>query len=120
MYGLFVEKIFNPDDRETPAVRMEDGIDYVPMSKWKNALINLLNIAGTGPIFGPIQGILFGPIAFITIPIKSIAKPVKKVAIVSHLPFPNIFYRAHSVLYFFSLYFFNNLSITVKHVFSFW
>ena len=48
---------------------MEDGIDYVPMSKWKNALINLLNIAGTGPIFGPIQGILFGPIAFITIPI---------------------------------------------------
>ena len=39
------------------------------MSKFKNALINLLNIAGTGPIFGPIQGILFGPIAFITIPI---------------------------------------------------
>lgn len=48
---------------------MKDGIDYVPMNKWKNALINLLNIAGTGPIFGPIQGILFGPIAFITIPI---------------------------------------------------
>ena len=43
--------------------------DYVPMGRWKNALINLLNIAGTGPIFGPIQGILFGPIAFITIPI---------------------------------------------------
>lgn len=39
------------------------------MSKWKNALINLLNIAGTGPIFGPIQGILFGPVAFLTIPI---------------------------------------------------
>ena len=39
------------------------------MSKWKNALINLLNIAGTGPIFGPIQGILFGPVAFPTIPI---------------------------------------------------
>ena len=65
----FIEKIFHPDDRETPAVKMEDGIDYVPMGRWKNALINLLNIAGTGPIFGPIQGILFGPIAFITIPI---------------------------------------------------
>ena len=69
LYGKFVERVFHPDDRKTPAVRMKDGIDYVPMNKWKNALINLLNIAGTGPIFGPIQGILFGPIAFITIPI---------------------------------------------------
>ena len=69
LYGKFVEHVFKPHDRETPAVRMKDGIDYVPMNKWKNALINLLNIAGTGPIFGPIQGILFGPIAFITIPI---------------------------------------------------
>lgn len=68
-YGKFVERVFRPDDRKTPAVRMQDGVDYVPMNKFKNALINLLNIAGTGPIFGPIQGILFGPIAFITIPI---------------------------------------------------
>ena len=64
LYGSFVERIFKPDDRQTPAVKLEDGVDYVPMSKWKNALINLLNIAGTGPIFGPIQGILFGPVAF--------------------------------------------------------
>ena len=69
VYGKFVEHIFHPDDRQTPAVRKQDGVDFVPMSKFKNALINLLNIAGTGPIFGPIQGILFGPIAFITIPI---------------------------------------------------
>lgn len=69
IYGNFVEKVFRPDDRQTPAVKLQDGVDYVPMSKWKNSLINLLNIAGTGPIFGPIQGILFGPIAFITIPI---------------------------------------------------
>lgn len=69
LYGTFVERVFKPDDRKTPAVRLEDGVDYVPMKKFKNALINLLNIAGTGPIFGPIQGILFGPIAFITIPI---------------------------------------------------
>ena len=51
LYGSFVERIFKPDDRQTPAVKLEDGVDYVPMSKWKNALINLLNIAGTGSIF---------------------------------------------------------------------
>lgn len=68
-YSAFVAKIFRPDDRKTPAVEFEDGVDFVPMSKWKNSLINLLNISGTGPILGPIQGILFGPIAFITIPI---------------------------------------------------
>ncbi len=69
LYGKVCEKIFGPDDRQTPAVRMNDGMDFVPMKKWKNSLIQLLNIAGTGPIFGPIQGILFGPVAFLTIPI---------------------------------------------------
>lgn len=72
LYGKFCEKVFGPDDRETPAYTKEDGVDYIPMKGWKNSLINLLNIAGTGPIFGPIQGILFGPIAFITIPIGNI------------------------------------------------
>ena len=72
LYGKFCEKVFGPDDRETPAYSKQDGVDYVPMRGWKNGLINLLNIAGTGPIFGPIQGILFGPIAFITIPITNI------------------------------------------------
>ena len=72
LYGRLVEKVFRPDDRPTPAVTKQDGVDYVPMPKWKNSLINLLNIAGTGPILGPIQGILFGPIAFITIPIGCI------------------------------------------------
>jgi len=69
IYGNFVERVFKPDDRPTPATKMSDGVDYVPMNKFKNSLINLLNIAGTGPIFGPIQGILFGPVAFITIPV---------------------------------------------------
>ncbi len=69
LYGKLCEKVFAPDDRKTPAVEKYDGVDYVPMKKWKNSLIELLNIAGTGPILGPIQGILFGPIAFITIPI---------------------------------------------------
>ena len=68
-YGKYCEKVFGPDDRTTPAIEKADGIDYVGMSKWKNGLIELLNIAGTGPILGPIQGVLFGPIAFITIPI---------------------------------------------------
>lgn len=69
VYGRLSEKVFGPSDRETPAVANYDGVDFVPMKKWKNSLIELLNIAGTGPILGPIQGILFGPIAFITIPI---------------------------------------------------
>ena len=72
LYSKLCEKVFGPDDRKTPAYTKQDGIDYVPMKGWKNALINLLNIAGTGPILGPIQGILFGPIAFITIPIGNI------------------------------------------------
>ena len=68
-YGAYCERTFGPDDRKTPAVKNSDGVDFVPMKKWKNCLIELLNIAGTGPILGPIQGILFGPIAFILIPI---------------------------------------------------
>ena len=72
LYGKFCEKVFGPDDRKTPAYTKQDGVDFVPMKEWKNSLINLLNIAGTGPILGPIQGILFGPIAFITIPIGNI------------------------------------------------
>ena len=72
LYGRFCEHVFKPDDRKTPAYTKQDGVDYVPMREWKNSLINLLNIAGTGPILGPIQGILFGPIAFIMIPIGNI------------------------------------------------
>ncbi len=68
-YGGFTEKLFGPDDRKTPAYRLENGVDFVPMDKKKNSLIQLLNIAGTGPILGPIQGILFGPVAFILIPL---------------------------------------------------
>ena len=72
LYGRFCENVFGPDDRETPAFAKQDGVDYVPMKTWKNSLINLLNIAGTGPILGPIQGILFGPVALLAIPIGNI------------------------------------------------
>lgn len=71
-YSRYIEHIFAPDDRKTPAVELNDGVDYVPMTKNRNALIHLLNIAGMGPIIGAIQGILFGPIAFILIPLGCI------------------------------------------------
>ncbi|MBM7599337.1 carbon starvation protein CstA [Virgibacillus halotolerans] len=72
-YGKFIEKLFDPADaRKTPAYVNSDGVDYVPMNKHKNALIQLLNIAGTGPIFGPIMGALFGPVAFLWIVLGSI------------------------------------------------
>ncbi|MBR3051954.1 MAG: carbon starvation protein A [Selenomonadaceae bacterium] len=70
IYGSICERMMKPNASfKTPAIKLKDGVDYVPMNKWKNCLIELLNIAGTGPVLGPIQGILFGPIAFITIPI---------------------------------------------------
>ena len=68
IYGKIVEKVAGTDDtRETPAYRLQDGIDYIPMSKIKNFLVHFLNIAGLGPIFGAIQGALFGPAAFLWI-----------------------------------------------------
>lgn len=67
-YGKFIEKVFGKNDaRPTPAYVNADGVDYVPMSTPKNSLIQLLNIAGTGPVFGPIAGALYGPVAFIWI-----------------------------------------------------
>lgn len=71
-YGRLVEKILAPDDRTTPAVALEDGVDYVVMPKWKNMLIQLLNIAGIGPVIGVILGIRFGVIAFLIIPVGNI------------------------------------------------
>ena len=68
-YSKYVERQFAPDDRKTPANELNDGVDYIPMSKRRNALIHLLNIAGMGPIIGAVQGILFGPVAFILIPL---------------------------------------------------
>lgn len=66
-YGRITEKVFSPDERETPAVRINDGVDCVPMKTWKAFLVQLLNIAGTGPIFGALMGACFGPIVFLWI-----------------------------------------------------
>ena len=73
LYGSFVERIFKPDpDRTTPAYRMEDGVDYIPMPTWKVYVIQFLNIAGTGPIFGAIMGAKFGPASYLWIVLGSI------------------------------------------------
>ncbi len=71
-YGKLIEKIFGPDDRKTPAIAINDGVDYVPIKTWKAVLIQLLNIAGTGPIFGALMGACFGPVVFLWIVFGSI------------------------------------------------
>jgi len=73
VYGKFVDNIFAPDPaRTTPAYAMQDGIDYMPMPKWKLIFIQVLDIAGIGPIFGPILGALYGPAALLWIVIGCI------------------------------------------------
>ena len=73
IYGKVVEKIFGADPaRVTPAVSMRDGVDYVPMPSWKVYMIQFLNIAGTGPIFGAIMGAKFGPSCYLWIVLGSI------------------------------------------------
>ncbi|HEH9419491.1 TPA: carbon starvation protein A [Aeromonas sobria] len=68
IYGKFIERIFGPQpELKTPAITMADGVDYVPMSDKKVYLVQLLNIAGVGPIFGPILGALYGPVAMLWI-----------------------------------------------------
>lgn len=72
VYSRLVEHIFGPDDRPTPAVALADGVDFVEMPTWKVFLIQLLNIAGTGPIFGALMGAVFGPVVFLWIVFGSI------------------------------------------------
>lgn len=67
IYGAIVERVMRPDDRETPAVRLADGVDYVVLPTWKVFMIQFLNIAGTGPIFGAIMGMWFGPASYLWI-----------------------------------------------------
>lgn len=67
LYGRVVERIVSPDNRITPAVGKADGMDYVVLPEWKVFMIQFLNIAGTGPIFGAIMGAKFGPSAYLWI-----------------------------------------------------
>ena len=67
IYGRVAERIFGPDDRLTPALRKADGVDYIVLPSWRIFMIQFLNIAGTGPIFGAIMGMWFGPAAYLWI-----------------------------------------------------
>ncbi|MBR5640295.1 MAG: carbon starvation protein A [Muribaculaceae bacterium] len=67
IYGRVIERIFGPDDRKTPALAHPDGVDYIAMPTWKVFMIQFLNIAGTGPIFGAIMGAWFGPASYLWI-----------------------------------------------------
>jgi len=66
-YGKFVERVFGPLNRRTPALKVNDGVDYIPMPWWKVFMVQFLNIAGTGPIFGAIMGAKFGTSAYLWI-----------------------------------------------------
>lgn len=73
VYGRVVERVFVIDTkRVTPAIAMQDGVDYIAMPPWKIFLIQFLNIAGLGPIFGALMGIMFGPAAFLWVVFGSI------------------------------------------------
>ena len=72
IYGKIVDTVFRPTDRPTPAVVHNDGVDYIPLPTWKVFLIQLLNIAGLGPIFGALGGALWGPSVYLWIVLGSI------------------------------------------------
>ncbi|MGN0308078.1 MAG: carbon starvation protein A [Lachnospiraceae bacterium] len=72
IYGKFAEKVFGSDDRKPPSLSMTDGVDYVPMSTPRVFLIQLLNIAGLGPIFGALAGACWGPSVFLWITLGTI------------------------------------------------
>ena len=72
IYGSYVNKIFGPDDRKTPAVTKVDGVDFIPLPTWKIFMIQFLNIAGLGPIFGAIMGAQFGTASYLWIVLGTI------------------------------------------------
>ena len=71
-YGRLMERVFGPDDRKTPALTKADGVDYIPLPTWKIFMIQFLNIAGLGPIFGAIMGAKFGSSSYLWIVLGSI------------------------------------------------
>lgn len=72
VYGRVVERVFGPDDRRTPALTKADGVDYIPLPTWKIFMIQFLNIAGVGPIFGAIMGAMYGTASYLWIVLGSI------------------------------------------------
>lgn len=74
-YGKIVESVFRPDERLTPCTAHPDGVDYVPMKPWRAFLIQLLNIAGLGPIFGALSGAIWGPVVYLWIVLGTFLRP---------------------------------------------
>lgn len=72
LYGRYVDRIFDPDDRKTPAITKADGVDFIPLPTWKIFMIQFLNIAGLGPIFGAIMGAQFGTASYLWIVLGTI------------------------------------------------
>ena len=73
LYGRFLERVANIDSKaKVPSETSYDGVDYIPLPRWRVFLIQLLNIAGTGPIFGAILGACYGPVAFLWITLGGI------------------------------------------------
>ncbi len=72
IYGAYVNRVFGPDDRKTPALTIADGVDYIPLPTWKIFMIQFLNIAGLGPIFGAIMGAQFGTASYLWIVLGTI------------------------------------------------
>lgn len=72
IYGAYVNRIFGPDDRQTPAITNADGVDFMPLPTWKIFMIQFLNIAGLGPIFGAIMGAQFGTASYLWIVLGTI------------------------------------------------
>lgn len=65
--GKLASNTFAPDDRDTPAVKSSDGVDYAVLPRWKLFLLQLINISGPGPVFAALQGALWGPMVFLWI-----------------------------------------------------
>ena len=72
IYGSYINKIFGPDDRKTPALTKADGVDFMPLPTWRIFMIQFLNIAGLGPIFGAIMGAQFGTASYLWIVLGTI------------------------------------------------
>ena len=72
IYGRYVDRVFGPDDRKTPALTKTDGVDFIPLPTWKIFMIQFLNIAGLGPIFGAIMGAQFGTASYLWIVLGTI------------------------------------------------
>ena len=72
LYGKYVDRVFKPESRPAPCMTHADGVDYVPLPTWKIFLIQFLNIAGLGPIFGAIMGAMYGPVVFLWIALGTV------------------------------------------------